>query len=83
MIRRAISSKSSVNGNVALTTSPKGFFAMDMVTKRLVPKGGVRKPIWAIMTQMMPKCDYLGYCPETHGCGKRPHVKTVYIKETR
>lgn len=40
---------------------------------------------WAylVQTQMMPKCDYLGYCPETHGCGKRPHVKTVYIKETR
>ena len=23
-------------------------------------------------TQMMPKCEVLGYCPETHGCGKYP-----------
>jgi thymidylate synthase (FAD) len=24
-------------------------------------------------TQMMPKCEALGYCPEKHGCGKYPH----------
>jgi thymidylate synthase (FAD) len=23
-------------------------------------------------TQMMPKCEALGYCPEKHGCGKYP-----------
>lgn len=23
-------------------------------------------------TQMMPKCEMLGYCPEKHGCGKFP-----------
>ena len=23
-------------------------------------------------TQMMPKCEMLGYCPEKHGCGKYP-----------
>lgn len=26
-----------------------------------------------ITTQMKPKCDVLGYCPEKHGCGKYPH----------
>lgn len=25
-----------------------------------------------IDTQMEPKCEYLGYCPEKHGCGKYP-----------
>jgi thymidylate synthase (FAD) len=27
---------------------------------------------WAyiIHTQMMPKCEALGYCPETHSCGR-------------
>ena len=25
-----------------------------------------------IKTQMMPKCEYLGYCPETHSCGRKP-----------
>ena len=27
---------------------------------------------WAyiIDTQMKPKCEYLGYCPETHSCGR-------------
>lgn len=25
-----------------------------------------------VETQMMPKCEYLGYCPETHGCGRMP-----------
>ena len=29
---------------------------------------------WAyiIDTQMMPKCDVLGYCPETYCCGRKP-----------
>lgn len=29
---------------------------------------------WAMVaaTEMMPKCDALGYCPEKHGCGKYP-----------
>ena len=29
---------------------------------------------WAyiIDTQMMPKCEYLGYCPETYCCGRKP-----------
>lgn len=22
---------------------------------------------------MMPKCEYLGYCPESKGCGRKPH----------
>lgn len=26
---------------------------------------------YIVDTQMMPKCDYLGYCPEKHGCGKK------------
>ena len=28
---------------------------------------------WAyiIDTQMMPKCEHLGYCPETHSCGRK------------
>ena len=21
---------------------------------------------------MMPKCEMLGYCPEKHGCGRKP-----------
>ena len=25
-----------------------------------------------VTTQMKPKCDVLGYCPEKHGCGKYP-----------
>lgn len=25
-----------------------------------------------IKTQMKPKCEHLGYCPEKHGCGKYP-----------
>ena len=25
-----------------------------------------------VTTQMKPKCDALGYCPEEHGCGKYP-----------
>lgn len=30
-------------------------------------------PEWSYLvdTQMMPKCEYLGYCPEKHGCGKK------------
>ena len=29
---------------------------------------------WAriVNTQFMPKCDALGYCPEKHGCGRKP-----------
>lgn len=29
---------------------------------------------WAyiIDTQMMPKCEFLGYCPETYCCGRKP-----------
>ena len=29
---------------------------------------------WAYIvdTQMMPKCEYLGYCPETYCCGRKP-----------
>ena len=29
---------------------------------------------WAyiIDTQMMPKCEVLGYCPETYCCGRKP-----------
>ena len=32
---------------------------------------------WAriVNTQFMPKCDALGYCPERHGCGRRPGRK--------
>lgn len=26
---------------------------------------------YLVDTQMMPKCEYLGYCPEAHGCGKK------------
>lgn len=26
-----------------------------------------------VTTQMKPKCDVLGYCPEKHGCGKYQH----------
>lgn len=31
-------------------------------------------PEWEYLvnTQMMPKCEYLGYCPEKHGCGRKP-----------
>ena len=31
-------------------------------------------PEWAeiVRTQMMPKCEALGYCPEKHGCGRKP-----------
>ena len=31
-------------------------------------------PQWMalVTTQMKPKCDILGYCPEKHGCGKYP-----------
>lgn len=31
-------------------------------------------PEWKYLveTQMMPKCEYLGYCPEKHGCGRKP-----------
>ena len=25
---------------------------------------------YLVETQMMPKCDYLGYCPEKHSCGR-------------
>ena len=27
---------------------------------------------YIIETQMMPKCEYLGYCPEAKGCGRKP-----------
>ena len=27
---------------------------------------------YLVNTQMMPKCEYLGYCPEKHSCGKKP-----------
>lgn len=29
---------------------------------------------WAylVKTQMMPKCEVLGYCPEKHSCGRKP-----------
>ena len=29
---------------------------------------------WAklIDLQFMPKCDYLGYCPEKYSCGRKP-----------
>lgn len=31
-------------------------------------------PEWKYLvnTQMMSKCEYLGYCPEKHGCGRKP-----------
>jgi thymidylate synthase (FAD) len=37
---------------------------------------------WAyiIHTQMMPKCEYLGYCPEKHSCG-RNHIKADVKEE--
>lgn len=27
---------------------------------------------YLVNTQMIPKCEYLGYCPEKHGCGRKP-----------
>lgn len=34
-------------------------------------------PEWdyIVSTQMMPKCEYLGYCPEKHSCGRKPKRK--------
>lgn len=34
---------------------------------------------WAyiIDTQMMPKCEYLGYCPETRSCGRKGRNKAL------
>lgn len=34
---------------------------------------------WAYIvdTQMMPKCEYLGYCPETYCCGRKPKKNKV------
>lgn len=34
-------------------------------------------PEWEyiVSTQMMPKCEYLGYCPEKHSCGRKPKRK--------
>lgn len=31
-------------------------------------------PEWEyiVKTQMMPKCEYLGYCPEKNSCGRKP-----------
>lgn len=31
-------------------------------------------PEWEqiVNTQMMPKCEYLGYCPEKYSCGRKP-----------
>lgn len=27
---------------------------------------------YLVNTQMMPKCEYLGYCPEKYSCGRKP-----------
>lgn len=27
---------------------------------------------WIVRTQFKPKCEVLGYCPEKHGCGRKP-----------
>lgn len=31
---------------------------------------------YVVKTQMMPKCEYIGYCPESKGCGRKPQVRT-------
>lgn len=35
-------------------------------------------PEWEVVvnTQMMPKCEYIGYCPEKHSCGRKPKKAT-------
>lgn len=35
-------------------------------------------PEWEyiVNTQMMPKCEYLGYCPEKYSCGRKPKKAT-------
>lgn len=35
-------------------------------------------PEWEyiVNTQMMPKCEFLGYCPEKHSCGRKPKKQT-------
>lgn len=45
---------------------------------------------WAevVKTQMMPKCEYLGYCQETKSCGRKPSKAEVFedqwiLKELR
>lgn len=36
-------------------------------------------PEWKyiVETQMMPKCEYLGYCPEKYSCGRKPKKETT------
>lgn len=35
-------------------------------------------PEWEVIvnTQIMPKCEYLGYCPEKYSCGRKPKKAT-------
>lgn len=32
---------------------------------------------YLVNTQMKPKCEVMGYCPEKHGCGRKPQRKEI------
>ena len=34
---------------------------------------------YIIMTQFMPKCEQLGYCPEKHSCGRKDKLKNKHL----
>ena len=55
MINPTTARVAMIKGIDAIEIAPNLTFAIGMATKRLVPNGGVTKPISAFKTKMMPK----------------------------